>query len=505
MNTIKRWMILLLLTPLWITQSCNKFLDVSANDQVLQETIFKNGEGIRIAVNGVYRLLSTNDMYGKNLSWGVISAMGYNYDYYYLPYEMRDAAQFNYESSSTQASMEEIWKKSYNILANCNNIIQEVEKKDTSIFAEGGNEKNMILGEMYGLRAMIHFELLRIFAPAPASGYAGQTIPYVNSYPNYQPARLDMPTMFTKIIEDMTKAQAILAPIDTIYLRTTLRSNVGRIKYFNTGFPIPQGDFFNYRCQRMNFFAATALLARINMYKGDYQQAYTQARIVYDAQKRNWFQWTSSIYQGQITDVDYIYTKRPDELILAFSNSKNYDNWDQIINSNGGQSQFFRMNDDYMSKLFEGDLDDFRYKAGWYNRYNDFRYITWVRPKGTSYNAEQTLKNQGPLLPAIRFSEMYHILIECLLRQNNVGDAVPIFNNLRINRGAKQPLLTSASASQLMELLVKDIVKESLTEGQTFFLFKRLNRSIFNGETDRVMQPKDWYAPLPLSETAYML
>lgn len=503
MKPIQRWLLLLLL-PLYTFQGCNKFLDVSSNDQVLQESIFKNGEGIRIAVNGVYRLLSGTDLYGKNLSWGVISAMGNNYDYYYTPFDMRDAASFNYESSSTQSLMEQVWKRSYNVLANCNNIIQEVGKKDTGVFAQGSNEKNMILGEMYGIRAMVHFDLLRIFAPSPAAGATGLTIPYVSSYPDYQPARLDMPTIFTRIIEDMTKAQSLLASIDTVFLRSTMRLPTGRIKTANSPYNIPQGEFFCFRAQRMNYFAATALLARIQLYKGDYVEAYKQAKIVYDAQRRNWFAWTSSIYQGQITDVDFIYTKRPDELVLAFSNSFNYDNYDAIINSNQGQSQFFRMNSGYMSKLFEGDLDDFRL-VGWYNRYNDQRYLTWQRPRGNSYNAEQVLKSQGPLLPVIRFTEMYHILIECLLRQQNTGDAIPIFNTLRINRGAKTPINPAATPGQLMDMLVKDITRESLTEGQTFFLYKRLNRNIFNGATDLVMAPKDWYAPLPLSETAYML
>lgn len=31
----------------------------------------------------------------------------------------------------------------------------------------------MILGEMYGIRAMMHFDLLRLFAPAPVTNPTG--------------------------------------------------------------------------------------------------------------------------------------------------------------------------------------------------------------------------------------------------------------------------------------------------------------------------------------------
>lgn len=508
MRAIK--LLIIICIPAVLQISCKKFLDVSPRNQVLQEKLFDNNEGIRIAVNGVYRLLSTTDLYGKNLTWGFESAIGYNYRTNFLPGDLRDAAQFNWKSATTQNITEQIWKKAYNVLANVNNIIQEVEKKDSLFFAEKSNEKNMILGEMYGLRAMVHFELLRIFSPAPVTGYAGETIPYVSSYPNYLPTRLNMPGIFSKIIEDMQLAQTLLAPIDTIYITVPgsktpiIRSTTGRIRSASSGYALPQGDFFNYRAERMNFFAATALLARIYLYKGDYENAGTSAKLVYDYQKKNWFRWTNSFFQGQITDVDYIYTKRFDELLLSFSNANNYDNYEKAINAGGEGSIYFKMNDRYITKLFENDLDDYR-MVGWYNRYADQRYLTWARPRGTSFNAQTVLKDQGPLLPVMRFSEMYHILIECLNRQGRTSEAVDMLNDLRLRRGAKRKILNSVSSSELMTILVKDIVRETLTEGQAFFMFKRLNRNIFNGETDRIMQAADWYAPLPQSEIAYQL
>ncbi|MBO9633942.1 MAG: RagB/SusD family nutrient uptake outer membrane protein [Chitinophagaceae bacterium] len=501
---IKHFRKLLFLLPVLLTMSCKKFLDVTSSNQVLEETMFKDGEGIRVAVNGVYKLLSTTDLYGRNLSYGVLSAMGCNYDINYVPYDSREAGRYNWEESSARESMEEIWQSAYKTLANCNNVIQAVESKDSSFFAESANEKNMILGEMYGIRAMIHFDLLRIFCPAPVTGYAGEAIPYVTKYPDPQPVRVNMATAFAHIIEDLKQSTSLLGNIDTVYLRRVMTSSVGRIRNPGSWIPLPQGDFFNFRAQRMNYFAATGLLARVYMYKGEYEPAARYAKIVYDIQKRNWFTWTSSIYQGQITDVDYIYPKRPEELVLSFANTQSYNIYDNQTISSGIANQNFRIPSAYMNKLFEGDLDDYRL-VGWYNRYGDQRYITWMRPKGTSYNATSTAAWQGPLLPVMRFTEMYHILIECYARQGKVVDAVAIFNTLRTNRGAKVKINDNISPEGLINKLVIDIVRENLTEGQTFFLFKRLNRNIFNGDTDIIMAPKDWYAPLPLSETAYLL
>jgi hypothetical protein len=502
MKANKYW--LLVCFPLVLNVSCNKFLDVLPNDQILQETLFKDADGTRIAVNGVYRLLSTQNLYGNNLTWGMMSAMAQNYEVWALPYKMQDIARFNYASSTAQENLEAVWQKAYNVLANCNNIIQQVENKDSLFFPEKTTEKNMILGEMYGLRAMMHFDLLRIFSPAPVTGYSAETIPYVTTYPTYQPVRLTMPAIFNKITDDLKKAQSLLGHVDTVVLRTVFRNGVGRVRSGSSWIPLPQGDFFNYRAERMNFFAATGLLARVYMYKADYDSAYKYAKFVYDYQKRNWLQWTSSINQGQISDVDYIYTKRPDELLLTFSDANTYLNYENAMNLNGVGSMSFTMNSTYVSELFQGDLDDYRL-VGWYNRYNDGRYLTWTKPKGNSYYAEQVLNGQGPLLPVMRFTEMYHILVECNIRQNKIADAVTILNDLRTNRGAKTKIANTVSGPALMEILINDIVRETLTEGQTFYLFKRLNRNIYNGATDRVMQPADWFAPLPQSEVAYQL
>ena len=102
--------------------------------------------------------------------------------------------------------------------------------------------------------------------------------------------------------------------------------------------------------------------------------------------------------------------------------------------------------------------------------------------------------DQLPLLPVIRASEMYHIQIEYLLNRERKNEAIELFNTLRTNRGAKTRLTADMSIDDLKLKLVYDIIRETLTEGQTFFMFKRLNRDIFNGSDDIKMTPKSgWF------------
>ncbi|MDR0766145.1 MAG: RagB/SusD family nutrient uptake outer membrane protein [Odoribacteraceae bacterium] len=487
------------LLSLCVLCSCDDFLNVSADNELLQEEIFSSNNGVRMAVNGVYKELSSTALYAKNLSWGFASAIGQNYQATsstYLPYDLYMAANFEWEESSAMLIAEEIWQHAYNVIASCNNIIQEVTAKDTSFFELGNVEKQMILGEMHGIRALLHFDLFRLFCPAPVTGEQGH-MPYVTTYPDHQPEHVTSDTVMARVIRDMETARRLLATVDTVFCRSWMTSVSGRLRSASSWSTGPPNEFVNYRGHRLNFIAATALLARIHMYDNDHQKAYEMARLAYSFHTRNWFRWTSSVYQGQITDVDYIYVKRYDELFLAFANNKNYNNWEATL---GTSSYYFRVKN--TAELFRGDEDDFRL-VGWYNRYNDQRYITWVRPRGTSYTAQSVANDQGPLLPVIRFSEMYHIMIECLIEQGRVPEALTLFRTLRTNRGAKATIAETIPVEELKDKLVLDIVRETLTEGQTFFLFKRLNRDMFNGTESIIMSPRDWVIPIPDSETTY--
>lgn len=480
---------------LFLLVSCDDFLDVSSDNEIEEGEMFKDYSGVRMGVNGVYNALSTTDLYGKNLTWGFNSTIGHNYDEMYMFLDMAAIAKFEWSSSYVEPVTEQIWKKAYNVIASCNNIIQQVEKKDTTFFELGEIEKNMVLGEMYGVRALLHFEMYRLFAPAPVTNYKGKTIPYVTSYPDHQPQLRDVEEVLDLIVGDMERAKGLLAVCDTVFCRDWSRSFAGRTRVASSAV----NNFFTCRGTRMNFWSAAGLLARIYMYRGNEAKAYENANIVYQMHLGGWFSWTSSVYQGAIDDVEFIHPKRPEEILLTFYNTNNYNNWETAL---AETIYYYRMKN--MTDLFDGDEDDYRL-VGWYNRYGNARYLTWIRPTGTTSLADEVRNQQGPLLPVISFPEMYHIMAECLLNQEKVADAVSLLNTLRGNRGAKSRIDPETPASTFREILKKDIIRETLTSGQTFFFFKRLNWNIYNGTSNVVMDANKWTIPLPQSEVSYQL
>jgi hypothetical protein len=73
--------------------------------------------------------------------------------------------------------------------------------------------KKQIKGEALALRALIHFDLVRIFAQTYVGNGSALGVPYVEMvHPSsYQPARDDVNTVYTKILTDLDAAISLLA------------------------------------------------------------------------------------------------------------------------------------------------------------------------------------------------------------------------------------------------------------------------------------------------------
>ncbi|MFR7809643.1 MAG: RagB/SusD family nutrient uptake outer membrane protein [Butyricimonas faecihominis] len=138
------------------------------DDQVNEETLFKTGEGYRTALNGVYKDLSVTSLYGREMTWGFLDVLAQCYDSWSINsgHIYDKALSYKYQDKEIKSLIQSIWSNSYNAVANCNNLIDRAQKEDPSKFAEGEEERNLIWGEALALRAFIHFDMLRLFAPS---------------------------------------------------------------------------------------------------------------------------------------------------------------------------------------------------------------------------------------------------------------------------------------------------------------------------------------------------
>ncbi|MFZ4861911.1 RagB/SusD family nutrient uptake outer membrane protein [Sphingobacterium sp. Mn56C] len=463
---------------LFISSSCNKWLDIQPNDRVSDETLFEQSDGFRTALNGIYQLAATPDLYGRNLTWGFASAMGNDYYAFQLPEDLKNAATPDLNHTSLRGLLKNVWGKSYTIIASCNKLIQEIDKKDDSFFQYGATEKNLIKGEALALRALLHFDMVRIFAPSPALKKDEYIVPYQDTYPAHFAERLPTDTILLRIATDLEAAKSLVAENDTLKNSFYL---AGGISYTMNGVTGNQGIFFSFRMNRMNFVAISTLLARVYLYAGDYPKAKQAAQFVYKTygpEGKRWFSFTAENFTNNINR----YQKLPEDILLAF-----YDPMllEKIKDFKGTQYPM-RLHLSYQS-FFPSNERDYRR-----NILNTVDNVTFKWLESTEQKA------QNKILPVIRLSEAYYIYSECLYREGNTAEALNVLNKMRAARG-KSNAFTDESEKGYFDELMMEYRRDYFTEGQTIFAHKRLNRPMTLGAQVIEINTK-FTAPLPEDE-----
>jgi hypothetical protein len=487
-----------------IMTSCNDWLEVDSSTNVVEEALFDSYEGYRTAINGIYRLLAAPELYGRNLTWGVASVLGNNYDATRLPggtttvgaISYRELAAGDYVSAYSTALVDPIWTQGYKVIANSNNLIAYIEKQDSSFFPSGGTEKNMILGEMIGVRALVHFDLLRLFAPSTKANDGKIYIPYMKTFPDKQAVHQTVNALLDLIIADLEQAKFLLADCDTVFNASRFTTYTSRLQP-SSG--LSATTFFSARGTRMNYFAASAILARAYQWRGgagDAERAYRAALDVYNfSTAKTWFSFTPSTNLAVVEN--NVFRKMPHDILLAFYNNQMY-NLITAATLNVTNQNFFYKND---AHLFTGDGDDYRL-VSLINADKTSR--RWSMPTGnqTSSPTAGVIQYQGPLAPVVRMSEMVYIMCE-YLSETNLPEAIRLLGTVRTARGAKAAVLPTLSREDFLKALRTEMTREFMSEGQTFFLYKRLDEPIYNGTISMDMNGR-YVLPIPYSESAYI-
>ncbi len=116
---------------------------------------------------------------------GMLSTMAYNYDNATTANAGTGGAFYNnvvyyvYLDGEVRKEIDGIWGGMYNNIANLNNILIQIESKKEVFHRDNFNR---VKGEAIALRALFHFDLLRMFGQPPLTGSAEKAIPYVTQF-----------------------------------------------------------------------------------------------------------------------------------------------------------------------------------------------------------------------------------------------------------------------------------------------------------------------------------
>ena len=480
--------------------SCSDWLELYPADEIKEEYLFSSGDGFRTALNGIYRKMSTFNLYGSNLTWGIIDAWGQSY---YLDQTsdngggkaMKKIAAFNFKNAELVPTTDAMWNAAWNVVANCNNLAQQAVVADSMLFNGRERERQMILSEAIGIRAMMQFDLLRIYAPAPITmGFKDDKrtfIPYVDTYPSYVNDHQTVMYCLEKIVNDLKKAQLILQEVDKV-------SEMGvndRFSSKGTGETL----FLNFRGYRLNYYAVTAELARVYLYAGKNKEAYTEAKKIIDVNKeKRYFRASTSKY-----DIEGGNVKMYNDIIFALYSPTELLDWDYEINhSTDGSSEeyYLCIHKNIASEIYGEDLNkDWRAKYQLEAKYYDYYYrpLKYYEQPAKAKYAE--INNQT--IPMIRMSEVYYIAAEAIFDSNS-DEAHEYLKEVKKGRGLSfnKP---GISKEEFMNILVNDARREFLGEGQILYLYKRLNIPIKTGDPyyGEDLMPVDTYAVLPMPDS----
>lgn len=462
--------------------ACSNWLDVQPYDQISEEQLFSSEEGFQKLLNGIYIELCSTDLYGGALGPEMIEVMG-------GAYEIGDDAvkwgnypdlkRYDYASDYWRDRLDATWNKAYSLILNCNKLLEGLQGRE-SLFTPG--HAAIVRGEALALRAMLHFDMLRLFGPVFSQQPGAPAIPYYTSRTTTPEPRLAASAVIEHILADLARARADLSA-DPVLTEGTLMS----------ADPSGGSSFLRYRALRLNYYAVAALEARVQLYAGNRSEAFTRAMEVIRAADRGIFPFVERAAVVGTEDPDRIFST---EVLFALS----HNNRNQIFLDYFSPTRttfVFKMESALIDQVIYGGgqttggyQDDYRNRVGWSTSGSNRYFYKYA-------DMENTGAIENTMIPMLRLGEMYLIAAEA--QSDVLVNGTSYVNILRSNRG-----ISTTLPALTQELLIYEYIRELYGEGQLFFLYKRLNTTIIRSATpslNTLPGSNVFVVPLPDSET----
>lgn len=188
-----------LISMAFFVSACKKALIEQNKSAITQESYFTNAAQAQSAVNGVYPMLQTLQT-GTGLNYGeapfvsLEMIVGHSST---LGQSLYNNGLIKHNNSSIEPVFKVFWVGFYNGIANANVAINRIPaiKMDEA-------KKSSLLGEVYFLRALYYYYLVRIYGDVPLI-----TDPIDFSSPELFPARTPVKQIYDTIVSDLIKAE----------------------------------------------------------------------------------------------------------------------------------------------------------------------------------------------------------------------------------------------------------------------------------------------------------
>lgn len=473
--------------------SCSNWLDVQPKTEVKQDKMFETESGFKDALVGCYMLMGDASLYGRELTYTFLEVLAQQYEFVntFNPYQ--NVKLYSYSTSNVESMINGIWSKQYKVIANLNAILEYIE--DQKKILHPVNYAN-IKAQALGLRAFLHFDLLRMFGWGDLvntpSNLDKLCIPYVTRYNKETTKQSTVREVLQYIHADLAVAEDLLAYNDVYHQKTQ-----------DEDYELPNDDGF-YDTPRgfFNYYAARATQARVYMWEGKYEAALERASFFTKSPSPiSWVNLDRSVINATQTTRDLSFTT---EHIFSLDVHNMYESLKDYVEQFKTQSginvsennKYFFHTGTRADELFEitaGGGNDVRYNY-LYDQVDRQHYL-FLKLKEEP-ETQSASKNK---MPMIRKPEMYYYVAECYNQLNEPKKAIQLLNEVRLARGLdiKDNLPETLTKDEIKQEITKEWRKEYIGEGQMFYYYKRLGLIIPNATAEG---DKAFILPLPRTE-----
>jgi starch-binding outer membrane protein, SusD/RagB family len=428
-----------------VPTACRDFVTLDPPETTLSTaTVFADEGTARAAVNRIYIEMtqSLSSFVSGETSFTNMGGLAADELANYNAFDQMEAFAVN-EINPLNINIQSSWNQLYNLIYQTNSVLEGVEKS-TGI---GTDSKNQFLGEAKFMRAYLHFSLANFWGDVPWVSSTDYTT-------NAKASRTSIEVVYENIIKDLLDAKEKLTKETAIKIRPTRA-------------------------------AASALLARVYLYKQNYAAAEGQASEV-----------LGQPFQLE-TDLTATFLINSRETIWHLQSiAPGFNTWDGDTFILVAPPSNVALSNTILNEF---ELNDNR-KTNWINSYSDgndtwyfpFKYKVRRLPEATSPKTEYQVM--------LRLAEQYLIRAEARANLNNLSGALEDINIIRSRAGLAQT--SAATKEQLLAAIEQERRVELFAENAHRWLdLKRTNRlDAVIGPTKPQWQSTDALFPLPQGE-----
>lgn len=425
---------------------CKKWMEIDPPiDTITTTEMFASNKEAEWAMAAVYSKLingmeptGPSDMAEKNFGSGLVTVLGGVSSDEIMMAPSALSGEYLYLSANTltvkNSSMTaRLWNTAYKIIFDANGVIEGIEGSKSNQLTD--SVRKQLTGEALAIRAFAYFYLVNFFGDLPLA----LTVDFNQTMGL---SRAPAGRVYEQVAADLRQAKDMLP----------------------AGFSAGNGERV-----RVNRWFAEALLARVSLYTGDYQQAITSATAVISE---------TGLF-GLEGDVANVFLKNSREAILQLKQT----NADQVLRNATPEGVAF-------NPYQWGFQSKFRLGSGWLELFEetDKRRTSWI-----GYNAGEIYPNkyktgnhnsvymaaQPEYYMVMRLAEMYLVRAEAYVRVagGNTAAAVKDLNVIRKRAGAGE-LPETLTVQQVTDAVARERQLELFAEwGHRWLDLKRTGKA----------------------------